>query len=291
GEMCALQCAPPTPLPNLVFWSVVFMTSLAPWGLPQMVHKYYAIKDENQIVKGAVVCFVFALVIGCAAYFIGALSHLLDAETLNGAVVDGKMDVNKLVPMMLVKTMESRQWFLGIVLILVLSASMSTLCSLALVSAAALGVDLFKGHVAPKASEKTNLLVFRVCCAVFVILSYLIALFNPSWIVALMSLSWGATAGTFLAPYIYGLFWRRTTKAGAAAGMATGLLVANGAYWWLFINEGPAVAKANSPLTASIAMVVPFIVVPIVSLMTKPLEPERVALAFGDDQKEGAQAD
>ena len=160
---------------------------------------------------------------------------------------------------------------------------MSTLCSLALVSSAAVGVDLVKGYVAPNASEKTHLTIFRVCCAVFILVSYLIALFNPSWIVALMSLSWGAVAGAFLAPYMYGLFWRRTTKAGAIAGMVVGLLVANGLYWGLFVLEGPGAAKKYSPLVATVAMLVPFVVVPLVSLATKPLSPERVAKAFGDD--------
>lgn len=288
GAAGELQVAPVDPISPLVFWSVVFMTSIAPWGLPQMVHKYYAIKDESQIVKGAVVCFVFALLVGCAAYLTGALSHLLPtdvlAKTLNDA---GQIDPNKLVPTMLIECLP--QWFLAIILLLVLSASMSTLCSLALVSSAAVGVDLAKGFIAPNASEKTHLTIFRVCCAVFVIVSYFIALFNPSWIVALMSLSWGAVAGAFLAPYMYGLYWRRTTKAGAIAGMVAGLLVANGLYWGLFVVEGAGVAKKYSPLVATIAMLVPFVVVPLVSFLSKPLSPERVAKAFGDEADSSAE--
>ncbi len=281
GAAGELQVAPVDPISPLVFWSVVFMTSIAPWGLPQMVHKYYAIKDESQIVKGAVVCCVFALLVGCAAYLTGALSHLLPPEILEKTLTNGAIDPNKLVPTMLVECLP--QWFLAIILLLVLSASMSTLCSLALVSSAAVGVDLVKGFIAPNASEKTHLTIFRVCCAVFVIVSYFIALFNPSWIVALMSLSWGAVAGAFLAPYMYGLYWRRTTKAGAIAGMVVGLLVANGLYWGLFAVEGPGAAKKYSPLVATIAMLVPFVVVPLVSLLSKPLSPERVAKAFGDE--------
>ena len=281
GAAGELQVAPVDPISPLVFWSVVFMTSIAPWGLPQMVHKYYAIKDESQIVKGAVVCFVFALLVGCAAYLTGAFSHLLPPEILEKTLTNGAIDPNKLVPTMLVECLP--QWFLAIILLLVLSASMSTLCSLALVSSAAVGVDLVKGFIAPNASEKTHLTIFRVCCAVFVVVSYFIALFNPSWIVALMSLSWGAVAGAFLAPYMYGLYWRRTTKAGAIAGMVVGLLVANGLYWGLFAVEGPGAAKKYSPLVATIAMLVPFVVVPSVSFLSKPLSPERVAKAFGDE--------
>ena len=292
GEMSAVQAEPFKPMPGWLFWSVVFMTSIAPWGLPQMVHKFYAIKDEKQIVKGAIVCCVFATLIGVAAYGIGALSHLLPEDVLATTLTpDGaSIDVNKLVPTMLVKCFPS--WFLAIVLLLVLSASMSTLCSLALTSSAALSLDLVKGYVAPNASEKTHLLVLRVCCGVFILGSYLIALFSPSWIVALTALSWGAICGGFLAPYVYGLFWRGVTKAGAVWGMISGVVVSNGIYWTLFFGQGPGVAKKFSPVTASVAMLFPFIVVPLVSAMTKKLDPERVKLAFEDapesvDEKDG----
>ena len=288
GTRDAVQTAPFKTIPNYVFWSVVFMTSFAPWGLPQMVHKYYAIKDEGQITKGAVVCFVFALIVGGAAYFIGCFAHLLDPEVLKGTLTpDGAIDVNRLVPTMLISCLP--QWLLAIVLLLVLSASMSTLCSLALTSAAAVSIDLIKGYVAPKASEKTHLLIFRICCAVFVILSFLIALTSPSWIVALTALSWGAVSGGFLAPYMYGLFWRGTTRAGAIAGMITGLLVSNGIYWGLFVAKGPAVAKSFSPIAATAAMLIPFVVVPLVSLATRKLEPERIAKAFEDAPKEATE--
>lgn len=286
GVVDPIQSTPIKPMPDWLFWSVVFMTSIAPWGLPQMVHKFYAIKDEKQIVKGAIVCCVFAALVGVAAYTIGSLSHLLPPEVLQTTLnADGTaIDFNKLVPTMLVKCLPS--WFLAIVLLLVLSASTSTLCSLALTSSAAISLDLVKGFVLPNASEKTHLTIFRICCAVFLVCSYFIALFNPSWIVALTALSWGAICGGFLAPYVYGLFWRGTTKCGAVAGMASGIIVANAIYWGIFICQGPAAAKSFSPVTASIAMVFPFLVVPIVSAATKKLEPERVKRAFGDASDE-----
>ncbi len=271
------------PTPDWLFWSVVFMSSIATWGMPQMVQKYYAIKDEAQIVKGSIVCFAFALVVGVAAYTIGALTHLMPLDQLASTLdASGKIDVNQLVPTVLIKSLPS--WFLAVVLLLVLSASMSTLCSLALTSASALSIDVFRGYLCPNASEKTALTVFRVCCAFFVVGAYLVALFNPSWIVALTSLTWGVIAGGFLAPYVYGLFWKGTTKAGAIAGMATGLIVSNVYYWGLFFFQSPLEAKRLSPVVASVAMIVPFFVVPVVSWMTKKLDPELVKKAFEDPQ-------
>ncbi|MDO4587650.1 MAG: sodium transporter [Planctomycetia bacterium] len=276
------------PIPNIIFWSVVFMTSFAPWGLPQMVHKYYAIKDESQIARGAIITLIFAFVIGCAAYLTGCFSHLLPKSLLETALVnDGTaIDVNMLVPIMLVQTLP--KWLLAIILLLVLSASMSTLCSLVLVSASAVGIDLYKGYIASNQSETHFLMIIRFLSGLFILFSYLIALFNPSWIVPLMSLSWGVVAGSFLAPYVYGLFWRKTTKLGAYAGIITGLVVTNSIYWGLFINKGSDMANAYAPLAASIAMVLPFLVVPVVSCITKPLPNEIIAKAFDETNEKNA---
>lgn len=271
------------PIPNLIFWSAVFMTSFAPWALPQMVHKFYAIKDEKQIIRGAIVCFIFSLVIGCGAYFVGALSHSLDADTISKAMVDGKVDTNALVPLIFMQTLPKP--LLALILLLVLSASMSTLSGLVLVASSAISIDLYKGYYAPNRSDKHYLYIMRMLSLLFIVVSYVITLCNPSWIVPLMSLSWGAVAGSFLSPYLYGLFWRKTTKWGAYAGMGSGLIIVNGFYWGLFFKYGFTVAKAYTPVAASIAMVVPFLIVPIVSLLTKPVSSEIVALAFGDNEE------
>ncbi|MDO5582189.1 MAG: sodium/solute symporter [Planctomycetia bacterium] len=271
-------------IPGLIFWSVVFMTSFAPWALPQMVHKFYALKDEKQIVRGAIVCFAFSLVIGCSAYFVGALSHQLPSEIIDKAVVSGKVDTNALVPLIFLQALPKP--LLALILLLVLSASMSTLSGLVLVASSAVSIDLYKGYYAPNRSDKHYLRIMRTLSLLFIVLSYVITLCNPSWIVPLMSLSWGAVAGSFLSPYLFGLFWRRTTKLGAYAGMWSGLIIVNGIYWGLYFKCGSGVAKAYTPVAASIAMVVPFFIVPIVSLMTKPVAPETVSLAFGDNENE-----
>ncbi|MDO5554860.1 MAG: sodium:solute symporter family protein [Planctomycetia bacterium] len=270
------------PIPNLVFWSVVFMTSLAPWGLPQMVHKYYAIKDPADIWRGSIIALVFAGVIGCAAYLTGAMTHLLPQEVLLEAVDKSgqALDMNKLVPLMLVLALP--KWLLALILILVLSASMSTLSSLVLVSSSAVGIDLYKGYAARGRSDRHYLWAMRILSALFILISYLIALFNPAWIVPLMSLSWGAVAGSFLSPYLFGLYCRSTTKLGVYAGMWTGLLTANGIYWFLFFRYGSSTAGAYSPVAASVAIVLPFLVVPLVSCVTPPVRQETIARAFGD---------
>ncbi|MDR3109763.1 MAG: sodium:solute symporter family protein [Planctomycetaceae bacterium] len=259
--------------------AVVFMTSFGVWGLPQMIHKFYAISDESEIWRGAVITTVFALVIGGAAYITGAMTHLMPVSDTFPPLKNGAVDFDKLIPDLINSKLP--QLLMSLILLLVLSASMSTLSSLVLVSASAVTIDLYKGYVNPNTSKRNELWLMRTLCGLFIVFAYVIALKQPSWIVTLMSLSWGSVAGAFLAPYIYGLYWRRTTKPAAYAGIITGLLISNGTYLYVLYGVSPNLAQMLSPVIASAAMIVPFVVVPVVSLFTKPPKEEILNLAFG----------
>lgn len=251
------------PGPGYLLPSIVAMTSFGCWALPQMVHKFYAVKSEGMIVRGAVVCTVFALVIGCAAYFTGSLSHLFFdqlPQVANGAPQD------TLVPRMLVDPRVPKP-LLGLILVLLLSASMSTLLGLVLVSASAVTIDLYKGMVDENVSHRTSITLMRFLCAVFIALSYFIATHRITFIETLMSLSWGAVSGAFLAPFLYGLFWRRTTGLGAMAGMVSGIVTSVALFFLL--------PKSLAAFAACLGMAVPFAIVPIVSLFT-PRVPETI---------------
>ncbi|MCP4133587.1 MAG: sodium/solute symporter [bacterium] len=251
----------------LMLISLVFMTSFGTWGLPQMVQKFYSIKDESMIKKAAIVTTVFAFIIVFAAYFNGAMTHIF-YDSL--PIAEGKPAFDKLIPDLLKSHLP--EGLMAVILLLVLSASMSTLSSLVLISSSSITIDLIKGYIAPDLSEKKTLALMRILSGVFVALSFFIAKFKFAIIITLMSLSWGAVAGAFMASYMYGLFWKRTTLAGAAAGLITGLTTAI----VLFIVLGPA----KSPIASSIAMIVPFFVVPIVSMFTKPPEQALIDKAF-----------
>jgi SSS family solute:Na+ symporter len=253
----------------LTIISLVFMTSFGTWGLPQMVQKFYAIKDESLVKKAAIVTTLFSIVIVFSAYFTGSMSHVF-YDSL--PVVGGQPAFDRLVPDMLQKNLP--ETLMALILLLVLSASMSTLSSLVLVSSSSIAIDLYKGHMNPKVSKENSLLMMRFLSGVFIVISYFIARYEIAIIVTLMSLSWGVVAGSFMAPYVYGLYWKRTTKAGVAAGMATGLVTA----LVLFYVLGPA----NSPLASSIAMLLPFLVVPLVSLITRPPDGKLLKKAFKD---------
>jgi SSS family solute:Na+ symporter len=255
----------------LTIGSLIFMTSFGTWGLPQMVQKFYAIKDEKMINRAAVITAVFALVIGISAYSTGALGHVFFDNDTVPRLASGKVNYDLIVPTML--TAHLPEALLAVIMLLVLSASMSTLASLILVSSSAITIDLYKGYLHPEVTEKQSLLMIRILSGVFIICSYLISKMQVGFIVTLKSLSWGVISGAFIAPYILGIFWKGVTKAGAYAGLFSGA----GTAIVLFFVLGPSM----SPLASSIAMVVPFAVVPAVSAFTPKVDPSAVNKAFG----------
>ncbi|MCX7786140.1 MAG: sodium/solute symporter [Spirochaetes bacterium] len=253
--------------PMLLLGALVFMTSFGTWGLPQMVQKFYAVKSEGVIKKAALVTAVFALVIGLSAYFTGALSHLFYDQV---PLVNGKPAFDRLIPDLLTRNLPEP--LMAVILLLILSASMSTLSSLVLVSSSAIAIDLYKGHVNPAVSKENSLYMMRFLSALFIIISYFIARYDFAIIITLMSLSWGTVAGSFMAPFLYGLFWKRATLAGVYAGMFTGLFTSI----LLFFHWG----EAWSPAASSVGMILPFLVIPVVSLATKPPSASVVEAAF-----------
>lgn len=193
--------------------SLVLLTSFGVWGLPQMVHKFYAIKDDSAIKRGTIIATVFAAIIGVGAYFTGSFGHLFFSEIPNQMP-------DTIIPEMLFSLLPDV--FLGIFMVLILSASMSTLSSLVLVSSSSITVDLIKGYVKPNMSEKKQILLLRIFCVIFVLISVIIALTNNNTIVTLMNLSWGTLAGSLLGPYLLGIYSKRTNKTAAILGMLSG---------------------------------------------------------------------
>ncbi|MBP3609540.1 MAG: sodium/solute symporter [Lachnospiraceae bacterium] len=252
-------------LPNLL--GVVVLTSLGTWGLPQMVHKFYAIKDEKSIKSGTIISTLFAIVVSGGCYFLGGFGRLFDTPAIHNA--DGSVVYDAIVPSMLSTLPDI---LVGIVIVLVLSASMSTLSSLVMTSSSTLTLDLIKDNIVKNMSEKKQLFCMRIMLVFFIVISVVIALDPPTFIAQLMGISWGALAGAFLAPFMYGLYWKGVTKASVWASFAVGvgLTVAN--MFFKFIA---------SPINAgAAAMVAGMIVVPVVSLLTPKMDKKTVNECF-----------
>jgi SSS family solute:Na+ symporter len=246
---------------------VIILTSLGTWGLPQMVHKFYTIKNEKAIRSGTIISTVFAVVISGGCYFLGGFARLYDGAAIYKA--DGSIAFDAIVPYMLSSLPDV---LIGIVIVLVLSASMSTLASLVMTSSSTLTLDFIKGNVVKNMSEKKQILTMRVLIVVFIVISVVLAIKPPTFIAQLMGISWGALAGSFLAPFLYGLYWKGVTKPAVWASFATGVGITVSNLYLKYIA---------SPINAgAIAMITGLIVVPVVSRITPKMDQTKVSEVF-----------
>ena len=243
---------------------VVILTSLGTWGLPQMVQKFYAIKNEKQIKKGTVISTLFALVVAGGCYFLGGFGRLFSDKI---DVAQGGYD--SIIPTML----EGLPTILiAVVVVLVLSASMSTLSSLVMTSSSTLTLDLIKGHLVKDMKEKKQLLLMRLLIVVFIAVSAAIAIYQTkstsesvAFIAQLMGVSWGAMAGAFLAPFLYGLYGKWVSKAAVWVNMTFSVVFMLAVIF--FKNIFPPLLQ--SPINAgAFCMLAGLVIVPLVSLVT-----------------------
>ncbi len=255
----------------------IMLTSFGTWGLPQMIGKFYAIKDTAAIKRGTVISTAFCLIIGCGAYLIGSASRLI----LGGQLPEGGID--SIIPSVLMEVLSGGTLgiiLLAIIMILLLSASMSTLEAVVLTSASAVAVDLIPSVRKKETKPETQMLLTRILCLVFVGCSFVFATQNIPIIVSLMSFSWGLVSGCFIGPYIWGLFSKKITKIGAYSGIIAGLLTVGGATLVISLNSSFSAAAAKSPEMGVAAMAVSMIIVPLVSAITKNKDTERIDKIF-----------
>ena len=260
----------PDPL-NL--FGVIILTSLGTWGLPQMVGKFYAIKDEKSVKAGTVISTIFAFIVAGGCYFLGGFARLYSKNPAiypNGDITAKQPMYDSIIPTMLDNLPTI---LVGVVIVLVLSASMSTLSSLVLTSSSTVTLDLIE-QIKPKANEdkkkreKTQLITMRLLLVFFIAVSVLLSLNPPTFIAQLMGYSWGALAGAFLAPFLWGLYWKKTTKLSV----------------WVCFIFGVGFTVANmflkfiaSPINAgAVTMLAGLVIVPLVSLITPKLSKEKV---------------
>lgn len=270
----------PNPLSLL---GVVVLTSLGTWGLPQMVGKFYSITDECAIKRGTVISTIFALIVSGGCYFLGSFGRLFPEPAFSPD--KHKYAYDSIVPSMLEILPDI---LIALVVLLVLSASMSTLASLVLTSSSTMTLDLIYrdkksqdgevegGEIDDMVAEKIErrkVVVMRVLIVFFIVLSLMIALNPPQFIAQLMGISWGALAGAFLAPFMLGLYWRGVTPASVWACFVWGVGLT-------VVNMMLGNSLLNPIDCGAVAMVGGFVIVFIVSLFTRKMNPSFVDDVF-----------
>ena len=256
--------------PGVALLGLIVLTSLGPWGLPQMVHKFYAIKSTAVVRPAIIISTAFAALVAFGAYFTGALAHLFPVA----APLAQAKQFDSIMPAVLSQALP--QVLLVVILLLVLSASMSTLAGLVMISSSAISIDLVQGEMKRDLSRRGQVTLLRVLIACFIVLSVVLAQQRWQLIVTLMSISWGTVSGAFIGPYVWGLWSRRTTLASAWSGIVVGLAVSLILMWHYGWDAKVA------PTIGSLAMLASLIVVPLVSVLTPAPAGDRVARAFGD---------
>ena len=252
---------------------VVILTSLGTWGLPQMVQKFYAIRSEKSIATGTVVSTFFSLIIAGGCYFLGGFGRLFSDQ------IDIKANgFDSVIPTMLSGLPDI---LIAVVVILVLSASMSTLSSLVLTSSSTMTLDLLKGRFIQEMDEKKQVFVMRCLIVVFVAISVVLAIIqyksSVTFIAQLMGVSWGALAGAFLAPFLYGLYWKGASRAGVWCCFifSTVVMLAN------VVARSSFPVLIQSPINAgAFCMLAGLVIVPVVSVFTPKPDKEVVDGSF-----------
>ncbi|MDE5737469.1 MAG: sodium/solute symporter [Oscillospiraceae bacterium] len=274
---------------------VVILTSLGTWGLPQMIQKFYSISDDSAIKRGSVISTIFALIVSGGCYFLGGFGRLFcttdetDSTKTLINIINGKLEYDAIVPAMLENALP--EFLLGLIVVLVLSASMSTLSSLVLTSSSTLTLDLIKPAMKHNMTEKKQVLIIRIFIAIFLLISVIMAANKNAYITTLMSISWGALSGSFLAPFMLGLFSKKITPASVWACFGFGVIFTL-VHTCLFlmgwfpeltqkVNSLPIPITLTSPLNAgAFCMVFSLILCPIVSQFSKIKNPQEIDKIF-----------
>ena len=259
---------------------VVILTSLGTWGLPQMVQKFYAIKDGPAIKQGAIISTLFAIVVSGGCYFLGGFGRLYGDQIDYTAAETPVFD--SIVPTMLSTLPEL---LIGLVIVLVLSASMSTLAGLVLNSSSTLTLDLIEGNIVKNMDEKRRIRYMRAFIVVFIAISAGIALVQYhstiTWIAQLMGISWGALSGAFIGPYLWGLYSGKVSKASVWTSFIFAIVLTTGNMLIGLAGLTPALqsAVAGIPIVSwvfanglncgAFAMIASIVIVPLVSVFTK----------------------
>ncbi len=252
--------------------ATVLMTSFGTWGLPQMVQKYFGIKNDDQAKKGIVISTFFALLVSGGGYFIGSLGHMFFDK-----MPEGGQDY--IVPNML-KSASLPSVLLGVILVLLISASVSTLASISLTAGSIFSLDIIKEKFDKSISDKNLKILIKAVCFLFVVCSFVVANTDTP-ILDMMSYSWGIISGSFMAAYLLPLYCKKINRIGAFASVASGFAIAVVPAFSkcvLLAAGSPQSAEGalkifsdlagKGPLFACIAMAVSLVVCFAVSLLT-----------------------
>jgi len=197
--------------------SFCLVVSLGVWGMPQLLIRFYSIKDTKTFRLGTVIVTVGSA-IALLPYLNGAFSRLLIQPELTGKAVD--LAIPKLAELVL------NPWMAAVLLAGVVAAGMSTFAGILIIVSSSLVRDIYKNGLKRKLSSERELFANRVVSVVVGLISLAIALRPPALILVLTGFAWAVIASTNLWPLLFGIYWKRASRLAAFVSMVGGALMA-----------------------------------------------------------------
>ncbi|MGB9937992.1 MAG: sodium:solute symporter family protein [Methanobacterium sp.] len=280
------------------FWwtlvsSLILGVGIGVLSQPQLVVRFMTVKSNRELNRAVLIGGIFIFMTTFTAYVVGSLSNVYFFQTMGQTAVQaagGNLD--KVIPAFIAAAMPL--WFAYLFMITLLSAAMSTLSAQFHVQGTALGRDIYETVSGRKG--KNSVLIARLGIVVAVLIAVILGFILPGSIVAVGTSMWfGITAAAFLAMYVAALFWKRTSKEGAIAGLVVGSLVS--LFWIVFgfkksaealgicnALTGKAVLITSNPWPTVdpiiIALPLAIMATIIVTLATKPMNKEHLDKCF-----------
>ncbi|NLG02685.1 MAG: sodium/proline symporter PutP [Clostridia bacterium] len=253
-------------------------------GMPHILIRFMAIKNETELKKSKIVAIVWVALSLIFACFIGVIGRAYLSPVILGS--EGAASIESVFIEMITK-MFTQQFALpfigGLFLCGILAAIMSTADSQLLVTASSMAEDIFKGVIKRDAKDNTVLVVSRVTVIIVAVIAYLIALNPNSSIMGLVSNAWAGLGSAFGPIVLMSLFWRRTNFQGAVAGIASGALAV--IVWdYIPLVSGQTLGAATGIYSLLIGFALSLICIIVVSLLT-PAPSEEILKEF-DEVKE-----
>lgn len=187
------------------------------FGMPQVLLRFMAIRKTDELVRARRIATVWVVISLTAAVLIGLMGRAMFPvhETLNTA--SGAENVFIVLSRHLLPPLLA-----GLVMAGILAATISSSDSYLLIAASAVSLNIFKGILKKDASDKQVMTMSRVILLLIAVAGVVIAMDENSVIFTIVSFAWAGFGAVFGPIMLFSLFWKRTTQAGAVAGMVTG---------------------------------------------------------------------
>jgi SSS family solute:Na+ symporter len=286
-----------------LWWSlvstIILGVGIGVLAQPQLVVRFMSVKSNKDLNRAVLIGGIFILAMTGVAFVVGSLSNaFFFNQTGNIAIAEAGGNTDLIIPAFI--NMAMPPWFVYVFMLTLLAAAMSTISSQLHAIGTSFSRDMLGAGT--KMSEKDEviksgkvIMITKIGVGIGIVISVVLGYYLPISIIAKgTALFFGVCAAVFLPMYICGLYWKRTSKAGAISGMVVGLVTS--VFWMFFIHKSnAAMLKLVVVLTGKesllgfpwnavdpilIALPLSFIVTIIVTLFTRPVQKEIVDRCF-----------